>query len=1116
MGGKVKNFNRVLDISGLSIAIVVQIGVMVVSMLRLAPGPLEAVGFVLSGIAIVLFAPRAFSKYTTTKRPRYIINYIMLESVTLFFGWSFLVSGTVAQSESYAIEITIDNDIVLQELYSQRELARSRLEDKREEFNQSAREETIRSIQAEQELIQQEIRDLNSLVSSRIEFISSGNASRDARQAQSGQAADIIFTAIPEAATSGRLIQVIVWFMFVGSISLMIINSLRDESVKKKYDEENEMAGFMEIEKNPIPTLKKEARLTGCETCKAYEMCQSPKFTVKGKGKRKILLVFDHATKAEDHSGEPFQNPEHHYFFSVLNKAGIKPDDVWVTHAVQCYQPEYEKKSTPVSPQSIAGCHSRLMANIRRLKPEKIFVLGEVAMKTLYHNASSGRFSFAQYSKFPGFIIPDQNFKASVIPVFSPKDALDELERRKKSILKYKPRSRFANNLWEDDFLKKTDSFEVLDTFIKKQVKAGLKFEYTSTKVPETMILESEEEIRTALRELYRLDEWAFDIETTGLKPYAEGHEIYTWGFSDGKRIWAFRHPKEESTLRLLKRLLVNDAAKYGWNIQYEYIWVKHFLGVWIRNWKYDGMIGSHIIDNRPGITSLKFQAFVENGIAGYDTEIDKFLSANTKGGNEINNIHSADLTRLLRYNGEDAWHTFTIAKRQMPKVLDHPVLKNGYELFHRGQESLAIMSINGFKVDTVQLQKNYMEMDKQAMVLYDEIMASPEVKGWDNFNPSSGQDLIKLFYDILKFPILERTKSGQPSTTSEVLSGFYEVHGSEIARKIAKYKTAIQTRDTFLDGIRRETEQGEIHPSYGLNLVASYRSSSQNPNFQNLPKRDEEAMEMIRSVFVPREGYVFMDVDYTSLEGFMGCNYHQDSQMATYLLDENTDMHADMAQDLFMVKAEDIEPGLFKRMRAVGKTANFALQYGSSSRMLAYNLWHGHMSNDLKTEVEKVGITSFEEWEVHTKEIYRSYWEDRFSELNQWRKDQWESYKKTGMVVSNMGFLYTSLLTMNQVGNYPIQGSGFNILLEGINGLTGEIVERGMKSKFIAEVHDSIVLEVPYDEVGLMKSLIKKHFILDIKKNHPWITMPLRMTGEVYRDNWSVADKAEEFKLSA
>lgn len=855
--------------------------------------------------------------------------------------------------------------------------------------------------------------------------------------------------------------------------------------------------------------------MAGCESCKAYQFCKSPKFVADGRGDRDILLIFDHATKREDNTGVAFNNTEHHYIYDILSEYGLKETDVYMTHAVQCYQPDLEKKKIPVSTQSIAGCHTRLMATIRRFKPKKIFVFGDIAMKTLYHNVDTGRFSFTRYERFPGFIIPDQELKALVIPVFNPEDAVNELIRRKNNILKYRPDSKFSKNILQDKFLRTTDSFRVLDRFIRDQIQNGLNSTFFKKNVPDTQILETEEDVRKILRKLLNMEAFAFDIETTGLKPFAPEHHIYTWGFSNGKEAWAFYHPTERSTLRLLQRVLTSDVEKYGWNIQYESIWIRHLLGYEVNNWAFDGQIGSHVLDNRAGITSLKFQTYIREGIVGYDSEIDPFLKS-AGGGNGTNKITQADPYKILQYNGNDAYFTFVICEKQSREIKKSAILSKGYKLLHDGQIALSKMTSRGVHVDTVLLQKNWVEMDKKAIKLYRKIMNSEEVKNWKGFNPGSGADLVRLFYDNMGFEVTERTKEGIPSTKSEVLENFHVIHGCEIAKDIADYKKALQTRDTFLEGIRRETYNNEVHPFFSLNLVASYRSSSQSPNFQNYPKRDESVMKVIRSVFKPRDGYVFMDVDYKSLEGFMGCNYHNDSQMSEYLLNEDTDMHADMAQDIFKVKKEDADPAVFSKMRSVGKTANFALQYGSSARMLAYNLWHGHMSAALKSEMESVGISSFQEWDTHIREIYRIYWEERFKELNEWRSDTWETYVRNGYVVSNMGFMYNSLMTQNQVGNYPIQGSGFNVLLEGINTMTAELEHKHMNSCFIIEVHDSIVLEVHEDEVEEVKSMIRKHFVEDIKKRHTWMTMPLSMSGEIYRENWADHDKSEDFFISA
>lgn len=901
------------------------------------------------------------------------------------------------------------------------------------------------------------------------------------------------------------------------SVLLMVLVVLIELSlmVTAGQIEEEDVPGFLEIKKEKAPPkVKKEVKATGCETCGAYRLCKRPKVKLLGEGKKKIMIVLDRVTKREDTTGELYEDSQAQYLFSLFDSLGVHPEDVWVTHAVQCYQPDNEAKKIDVSPQSIAGCHYRLMADIKRLKPEKIFVAGPIAMKTLYHNRHSGRFSFARYDQFVGFTIPDQELEALVVPIYSPYDAVAELERRKSNLLKYKPGSTFHTDLWRDNYLTQTDSFRLYDKFLRNHIAKGLLTSWEKHTIPETQILSTPEEIQAVLRKLLNSDEFGFDIETTGLKPYREGHEIVTWGFSDGNQVWAFEHPQDERTRRLLTRVMTSDAKKYGWNIQYENIWIKHFLGVWVKNWHYDGMVGSHILDNRSGITSLKFQTFVELGIAGYDSEIDPFLEAPKKGGNEFNNIKKAPRDRLLRYNGEDAYNTIVIGRRQKKTIDEHPVIHRGYQLFHDGQNALAKLTFRGFRIDEIQLEKNFQEVDKIALVLQDKIMKAKEIQGWDNFNPASPKHLIELFYDRLGFPVIEKTNKGQPSTSSDVLMGFYEARGLEIAKDIAEYKTAVQTRDTFLGSIKRETWDGVVHPGFMLNMVSSYRSSGGEPNLQNINKRDPFAVRMVRGVFKPRPGYVIVDVDYKSLEAYRGCDIHKDRTMIRDLMDPTADPHRDTACDLFLCQPDDVDKDVWKKMRNAGKTANFSLQYGSGPTKFAHALWHGYIDNRLKKHLDSKGIDTYDKWYEHCKAFYDKYWGVRYGDLKQWRETIWGEYVNNGVIHTKTGFKLDTMLSKNQIGNFPIQGSSFHLLLKGLIKFVNIVEEMGLDAHALGEIHDSVQIEVKKEIVDQVIPLIEKCFVTDIKEEESWVQLPLAMSGEVYEDTWASHIEGSEFKL--
>ena len=87
-----------------------------------------------------------------------------------------------------------------------------------------------------------------------------------------------------------------------------------------------------------------------------------------------------------------------------------------------------------------------------------------------------------------------------------------------------------------------------------------------------------------------------------------------------------------------------------------------------VRNWKWDTMLGAHTLDNRPGITSIKFQAFVMLGVDSWDWPIKPFLKMKNKGGNVPNRLKDAPLTTMLKYNGLDSLYEWHVAVKQMER----------------------------------------------------------------------------------------------------------------------------------------------------------------------------------------------------------------------------------------------------------------------------------------------------------------------------------------------------------------------------------------------------------------------------------------------------------------
>ena len=154
----------------------------------------------------------------------------------------------------------------------------------------------------------------------------------------------------------------------------------------------------------------------------------------------------------------------------------------------------------------------------------------------------------------------------------------------------------------------------------------------------------------------------AFDYETDRLKPDHKESRIVCCSVSDGKT--AIAYPWMGKAIEATKRLLRSKTPLIASNVKFEERWsIRHF-GVGIKNWLWDTMLAAHVIDNRPKITSIKFQAFVHLGVDSWDRQVKPWLTA--KGSNLPNRIKEIDLNQLLRYCAFDSLYEAKVAKKQM------------------------------------------------------------------------------------------------------------------------------------------------------------------------------------------------------------------------------------------------------------------------------------------------------------------------------------------------------------------------------------------------------------------------------------------------------------------
>ena len=457
----------------------------------------------------------------------------------------------------------------------------------------------------------------------------------------------------------------------------------------------------------------------------------------------------------------------------------------------------------------------------------------------------------------------------------------------------------------------------------------------------------------------------------------------------------------------------IADGVKVS-NCQFEKSWTKEILGYSLRNIYWDTMIVAHILDSRTGTAGLKMQTYFNFGIIGYEKEVESYIKSNSKNSNDFNMMKECPLDIMLKYCAMDSWFTWLLLKKQEKELKG--IQKEGYILLHKGAVAFAEASSHGFAIDADFYDKQDKFLTKKSDRILKKVMASEEIAQWDGektFNVKSGPQLQRLLFTILGYKPIKLTKTKKPSTDVEALAKI----DSPFTNTLTKWRKVNNLKNTFLAGFIRETVRGTIRPAYNLHTTVTFRSSSNAPNFQNVPKHDIVAQKVTRGGIVPRPGRQLLEIDYSKAEVVVGVAYHHDPLMLEDLMVPNSDMHRDTAREIFM------NDKITKVERSIAKSSFvFPEFYGSYYAQCAPNIWDA-MPDESKQHLSDQGIKTYSRFEKHIETIENDFWGNRFKVYAQWKKDTWELYLKQGYLESYTGFIYNGIAKRNEVLNMQIQG---------------------------------------------------------------------------------------------
>lgn len=447
---------------------------------------------------------------------------------------------------------------------------------------------------------------------------------------------------------------------------------------------------------------------------------------------------------------------------------------------------------------------------------------------------------------------------------------------------------------------------------------------------------------------------------------------------------------------------------------------------------------------------------------------------------------------------------------------------KDAYKLLHNGILALAKAERQGIRIDMDYVLSKRDELSEMIEKLTGEFKQSDFYEHWQRssdgyrndgraVNINSNPQLAHFLYKIKKFQPVKTTPSGQGSTDEEAL----EALGVEELDALLRIRKLKKLRDTYLEGFIREAVDGCIHPFFNLHTVRSYRSSSDSPNFQNIPVRDEESQAMIRQALLPRPGHRLLEVDYKALEVCIGACYHKDPTMLEYINDPASDMHADMAKQIFFIDKLDYLKPVIKTLRNAAKNGFvFPQFYGDyyGNNALGICRWVGlpvrgrwHDDSGMKWpggdhiggHLRRNGIPSLEAFKRHLEKIEHHFWNERFPVYDRWKRRWFRQYQRKGYFEMLTGFRCSGVMGFNDVVNYPIQGSAFHCLLWSFIELDKWLQQEQLDTRIIGQIHDSILLDVAPLEFDYVLKKVQQITCADLRREWLWIVTPLAIKAE-------------------
>ena len=546
-----------------------------------------------------------------------------------------------------------------------------------------------------------------------------------------------------------------------------------------------------------------------------------------------------------------------------------------------------------------------------------------------------------------------------------------------------------------------------------------------------------------------------FDTETTSLDPMLAKIVGMSFSVEPGSAAYLplkhdyFDAPDQldfSQTLAKVKPILENEnIKKVGQNLKYDqHVLANH--GIALHGIAHDTMLQSYVFESHK---THGMDALAERHL-GLQTI--SFEQVAGKGAKQVS-FNQVTVEVAAEYAAEDADITLQLHLAMYPQIASDKKLDYIYSQIEMPSANvLFTIERNGVLIDRNMLNMQSNEIGTKLVALENQAYAL----AGQPFNLASPKQLQEILFDKLGIKPLKKTPSGAPSTDEDVLQELALDH--PLPKVLLEYRGLAKLKSTYTDKLPRmiNPTTGRVHTSYNQAVAITGRLASADPNLQNIPVRSAEGRR-IREAFIAPEGSHIISADYSQIELRIMAHLSQDAGML-HAFANNEDIHRHTAAEIFGVERDAVD----NEQRRYAKVINFGLIYGMSAFGLAQNL-----------NIERSAAQSY---------IERYF--ARYPGVREYMQNTREIAKKKGYVETYFGRRLwvpeiNSANGMKRAGaeraaiNAPMQGTAADLIKLAMIAVDKWLRDEKLESKLIMQVHDELVLEVPENELELVKNTL-------------------------------------------